>query len=468
MIEIIDFLNIDEDYDKLDKSLQEKEDWVDKEYPDSPSSTRNKYWRILRNKVYPKENFFHKDVVDFTQDEVFSVIKPIADLQERSGALVIINKYREFKLKLDGNKSSFKRFSITEFKIWSSDSEAEELILKLGYLSIDSFYTMIDTLNDCSDVERLIIALARYGVPVKFISKIKLEDLNIQSEILNVLDKTNTIINYVVDKKFINLVSKAQLCDSRKYKNCRLVKYLNEESYLIKHQENSSNEKMCDNTIYSRVREIRENNDEDDKIRFPYLNYLRLLDMMYDKYYLDGEVTNKDCEAILEKFGKSSKTASYLRLARLFTKISGIEVGRGQNTIQDKSNREPKKPLIDGPNGKEYPRDKEVVKSALESASYECEFDSEHKYFINSTTNENYVEGHHLLPLKYHEDVSFHIDTQSNVASLCPVCHRLLHHGIYEVKEPIIRKLYKEHKSSLNQSGLDIGLPRLLEMYKEE
>lgn len=116
-----------------------------------------------------------------------------------------------------------------------------------------------------------------------------------------------------------------------------------------------------------------------------------------------------------------------------------------------------------------YIRDPRVGKLALKLANYQCELDETHETFISNTTSENYVEAHHLIPMKYYDYDEFKvsIDNEANIVALCPTCHRLLHYGEFQDKEEILRTLYDANIDNLNKAGIQITIDRLLEMYKE-
>lgn len=48
-----------------------------------------------------------------------------------------------------------------------------------------------------------------------------------------------------------------------------------------------------------------------------------------------------------------------------------------------------------------YIRDVKVALHALANANYSCEIDKEHPTFIRKTSNKNYTEPHHLIPLSF-------------------------------------------------------------------
>jgi 5-methylcytosine-specific restriction protein A len=112
------------------------------------------------------------------------------------------------------------------------------------------------------------------------------------------------------------------------------------------------------------------------------------------------------------------------------------------------------------------PRDPGLSKGALESANYQCEYDSSHMYFISESTKENYVEAHHLIPLSKQREFNYSLDVSANIVSLCPVCHKKIHHAEDVVREPIIKHLLNARINRLNDAGIGISPNNLLKMYE--
>ena len=115
---------------------------------------------------------------------------------------------------------------------------------------------------------------------------------------------------------------------------------------------------------------------------------------------------------------------------------------------------------------KQWKRDRTVVDRSIAFSNNKCEYDDRHEYFISNKNKKNYVEGHHLIPMKYQDNFEYSLDVEANVVSLCVVCHKILHLGIMEEKIKILNKLYELRKDVLSISGLDISLEELINLYK--
>lgn len=95
-----------------------------------------------------------------------------------------------------------------------------------------------------------------------------------------------------------------------------------------------------------------------------------------------------------------------------------------------------------------------VKKQSMESAHFECEVDHSHATFISRTTGSQYMEGHHIIPLRNQDMFDNSLDVYSNVICLCPICHRLLHYGRNEDRGNVLHLIYGKRADRLANSGL--------------
>lgn len=114
--------------------------------------------------------------------------------------------------------------------------------------------------------------------------------------------------------------------------------------------------------------------------------------------------------------------------------------------------------------GYQYDRSSIVKTQAIKAAHYMCECDKNHITFIAKSNNEQYMEGHHLIPLKEQGEFKYSLDIYANIVSLCPLCHRLLHYGIETEKRGLLEELYKERCTRLYNSGIEISKNDFLEL----
>ena len=112
-------------------------------------------------------------------------------------------------------------------------------------------------------------------------------------------------------------------------------------------------------------------------------------------------------------------------------------------------------------------RDHIIVRQVLIAEHFQCEYDSSHRTFTSAAYKMPYMEGHHLIPLKKQDHFEYSLDVYANIFSLCPICHRLLHHGVQSEKKPVWRKLFNERKERLEESGIRLGAKEFLELITE-
>ena len=100
-------------------------------------------------------------------------------------------------------------------------------------------------------------------------------------------------------------------------------------------------------------------------------------------------------------------------------------------------------------------------------ADYKCEVDSQHTSFISRTTERQYVESHHLIPLGAQQDFGDNsLDHEANIFALCPNCHRRLHHSTMPEKEDLLKRMFLDRKSQLETAGLVLTVNRLKSYYE--
>lgn len=100
---------------------------------------------------------------------------------------------------------------------------------------------------------------------------------------------------------------------------------------------------------------------------------------------------------------------------------------------------------------------------AKKRASFKCEIDAQHKTFINKS-GKNFIECHHLIPLKYQDEFKYSLDVFANIVCLCPLCHRIIHNAKNSEKE--VAEIYKKRIKDLKKAGIEISKEKLLSYYR--
>ena len=113
---------------------------------------------------------------------------------------------------------------------------------------------------------------------------------------------------------------------------------------------------------------------------------------------------------------------------------------------------------------KSYPRSQKAAQEALKKAKYKCEVDSSHFSFFKDSEN-MFLEAHHLIPMEYQDEFNRSLDVPENIISLCPNCHRFIHHGVFEEKIKIIEKLFEKRKIDLWSKNLKLEFDELKKYY---
>ncbi|KQT34066.1 HNH endonuclease [Methylophilus sp. Leaf414] len=149
--------------------------------------------------------------------------------------------------------------------------------------------------------------------------------------------------------------------------------------------------------------------------------------------------------------------------------ISNIkQASKSSNTFNDKPGPE-KKPILKARTTiYKYARNSGKSAHAIRKADFKCELDPHHKTFNSKAANKPYVEAHHLIPLGAHYEFENNLDVVDNIVSLCPNCHRLLHHSIKEEKQEKIRILFEKRRVALESKGLAITFRSLFKYYGDD
>jgi len=131
----------------------------------------------------------------------------------------------------------------------------------------------------------------------------------------------------------------------------------------------------------------------------------------------------------------------------------------------------PSRTSLAGVGGK-YQRSETKSANAIIDANYLCELDPSHVSFVSKKTGHNYVEAHHLIPIGQQKnpvylDQDIGLDVRANIVSLCPNCHRILHHGLEASWKPIVNRLLLARTAQLAQKGIVVTKADLERFYRK-
>lgn len=105
-----------------------------------------------------------------------------------------------------------------------------------------------------------------------------------------------------------------------------------------------------------------------------------------------------------------------------------------------------------------------IKNQVIMSSGYKCEINENHKTFTSDSTRHPYMEGHHGIPISKQDKFNYSLDIYANIISLCPICHRLLHHGICDEKTEVLKRIYYLRSDRLCRSGLKISQDEFIEL----
>ena len=161
--------------DKLNKYQSTKVEWLESEDNGIISDlTKITYYRIFNTHILPMEEAKGKDVRFFTAVEIETLIKGIItnSMNMKRTVYSAINSYISWSVER-GEVTFNPCDSIMTEDLFKISARA----IKSIYTRLDEFYKYIDTLI-CTDIDRMMFTLIRYGVAAKEIPYIRWDDLD--------------------------------------------------------------------------------------------------------------------------------------------------------------------------------------------------------------------------------------------------------------------------------------------------
>lgn len=217
---------------------------------------------------------------------------------------------------------------------------------------------------------------------------------------------------------------------------------------------------------------LEEKNDNEYPLNYYYKNLTPLKDIQYKKILkLAGRNSSPFQTYTLLDEKKSRKIIHYINSnAELF-----IDEDQADRELQEEMGDTEASETEEKPqtcqdakevNGRKmYPRKLAVSKEALEKAEFKCEINPAHSSFESKTTGEQFVEAHHLIPMKIQGQYEYSLDVPGNIVSLCPNCHRKIHHGTVQDVKEMLSVLLDIKKDKLEKFGISTSLENLEAYY---
>ncbi len=201
---------------------------------------------------------------------------------------------------------------------------------------------------------------------------------------------------------------------------------------------------------------------------FEKINASILEDKFNDKYFINENNEIIETDRVKEEFNNLVEDQKYQQNINQNEPYTDKQLEEIRN-----KNKEIKKQKGKRTNNR-YKTDFKLGKTALSRANFKCEIDPNHITFTSKSGMNNYVEAHHLIPMKYQEhqdflidnDIYINLDQLENIVSLCPVCHAKIHFGIKdEVKEMLMFLYEKRVNSLLTNDNIELDINDLFKYY---
>jgi hypothetical protein len=323
-----EFLDLNLRYDILDEFQKFKANWLEEADYYSYNSKVG-YWRILNAKVHNIEVIKGKDLFDFDKQEIIQLVKylPTKSVTTKQQLYTAIVKYMEWACLKGYNYVGNPCDTITPTELFTIN----EMAFKEQYIEIGDFVNFIYDL-ECSDVDRAMLTLLRYGVSIEDVGQVKWEDISADGKILRVKHE-NKDLELPIDGIFMMIMDKAKNCHYRKWsrekKNTKMetetkiIGYRNSE-YIVKPLENVEWDFMNGTTAYNRISVISKAN-KIQRISVPDLNNSRKYDLLFNIVDKKNNITKRDIQHVLGIFDDVTESKS-VRFKKNFELLSGYPV----------------------------------------------------------------------------------------------------------------------------------------------
>lgn len=457
--------------------------------------TMSDYWSRY-TRFHIAEKVHGKDLKDFTKEDIENTLRKWTNIKKISLVNIIPfgKRYCEYCI----SQGEIESNPFNEIKI---DIVENIDYYKAKIIGMNEFYYMCNEILSNKDsiyVKQLL--LARYGIlgkKAKFMLNLRYSDIDINNKIVNIINYDGKKFIVPIDNRFIELLKEL---NREADKNI-----LESDKYVLTNTYNIAKYNTINTRVNTALKSI-----EQDRISFNKLLFTRQFEFLLNKRK-ERKLTRRD---VMEAMGlfKDSSSRSDNDFLDIYQMLTGDEIvlygnmkkyelidpnskefaenkareldlniddfdryydfiddedsyyqnevaKASQSNTDDTSNHKYKSKEKENSknNGStnSYKRDAKTGFLALKLANFQCELNKEHKTFISNSTSENYVEAHHIIPMKYYDDFEKSIDNEANIVALCPNCHRQLHYGKFEDKKELLIKLYEKNIHKLFDADLD-------------
>ena len=343
--------------------------------------------------------------------------------------------------KLSDNPCVLKKDDLN-FTKWLKNCENN--LKKENNTNVHAFNWVIHFLNKLSDTvnkpsvphnAHLSFGEKKGSSSVFYIGEMKGEGSNLEVKNGRVLIKIkrNLTIRFIIEKKY-----------QANFDYIMCVKHTNKESHKGKTYEGKYSGKTEINACVVRAVDF----ELDDRLFDSLSNYFSMF--LSTTYYMESHLLKSWMPAVFSVNEEDSE-ADYQKKSQ---EGEGITLPEGP--IKKIEVR-----------GERWKRNPNIAKTAIDKASNKCIVDNAHETFISNSSKRQYVEAHHIYPMKYQNDFNVSLDVPENIAVLCPNCHRKVHLAVADERKKIIEILFRAKKEGLEEREIESTLEDLIKLYDE-
>ena len=292
-----DFTN----YKKLNRFYDNKINFIKERGYKEESSIKKYLYVILNENIALAEKNKDKDLYDFSTSEIVDLINNTF-ITVKTGVknqnFNIIKTYIDWAIERGLLVTGINPCdSITD-----NDFKISEKMAKNYYQTLDEFYDWLKELK-CSNVDKALITLVRYGVEIKETVKLQFKDINKEEKTI-VIRNNNDVKFLPIDDRFIEVMEKSKYCSE--YDK---TSYVQDNDYIVKQTQKGRSERPEINSIRNRFNIISVSNGI-ARINPTMLKDNREYDLLLEIAEQNGQLITKDFKDIIQIFNYKNITES--------------------------------------------------------------------------------------------------------------------------------------------------------------
>ena len=292
-----DFTN----YKKLNRFYDNKINFIKERGYKEESSIKKYLYVILNENIALAEKNKDKDLYDFSTSEIVDLINNTF-ITVKTGVknqnLNIIKTYIDWAIERGLLVTGINPCdSITD-----NDFKVSKKMAKNYYQTLDEFYDWLKELK-CSNVDKALITLVRYGVEIKETVKLQFKDINKEEKTI-IIRNNNDVKFLPIDDRFIEVMEKSKYCSE--YDK---TSYVQDNDYIVKQTRKGRSERPEINSIRNRFNIISVSNGI-ARINPTMLKDNRAYDLLLEIAKKNGELITKDFKKVVQILNYKNITKS--------------------------------------------------------------------------------------------------------------------------------------------------------------